>query len=257
MIKKIVSGGQTGADLAALDTAIELGIPHGGWIPKGRKTENGRLSEKYHLKEIKSIDYAQRTELNIVDSDGTILFSHGKLTGGSALTLKLAKKHNRPCFHIDLDDLSDYKAAEIITDWLDIRNIEVLNVAGSRASKDPQIYEDVQNVLKSVLYPPPEKITSNYPHTVKEAVDRLINELPLKDKTTIAKMEEHELVKLHTNLGMYMRKNFKLWSGNVALLKSCESVASRDNLVKKGAAAIIVRELWKKLKENHGLRIVK
>ena len=90
MVKKIISGGQTGADRAGLDIAIEWGIPHGGWIPKGRKTENGRLPIRYHLKEINAIDYTQRTELNVVDSDGTLLFSHGVLKGGSALTQEFA-----------------------------------------------------------------------------------------------------------------------------------------------------------------------
>ncbi|MFC1819533.1 YpsA SLOG family protein [Thermodesulfobacteriota bacterium] len=257
MITKIISGGQTGADLAALDVAIELGIPHGGWIPKGRKTENGRLSEKYQMKEIKSIDYAQRTELNIVDSDGTIIFSHGKLTGGSALTLKLAKKHNRPCFHIDLDDLSDYKAAEIITDWLDIRNIEVLNVAGSRASKDPQIYEDVQNVLKSVLYPPPEKITSNYPHTVDEAVDRLVDTLPMKEKANIANMDESEIALLHPTLGGYIRNKFGIWSGNEALLQDCRFRLSKYDIHEDDTSSFIIKELWKRLRETHAIRVVK
>ncbi len=93
MIKKIISGGQTGADMAALDVAIELGIPHGGWIPKGRKAEDGTLSDKYLLQETKTINYPQRTELNIVDSDGTLIISHGKLTGGSSLTQKVASKH--------------------------------------------------------------------------------------------------------------------------------------------------------------------
>jgi len=96
VIDKIISGGQTGADRAALDAAIELDIPHGGWIPKGRKTEDGGLPEKYHLKEMPTGSYAARTEQNVIDSDGTLIVSHGKLNGGSALTRRLAKKHKRP-----------------------------------------------------------------------------------------------------------------------------------------------------------------
>ena len=100
MVKKIISGGQTGADRAALDVAMELGIEHGGWIPKGRKTENGRLPNKYQLKEMPTASYSKRTEQNIIDSHGTLIISHGKLTGGSALTRRLAKKHKKPClFH--------------------------------------------------------------------------------------------------------------------------------------------------------------
>ena len=72
MIEKIVSGGQTGADRAGLETTIELDIPHGGWIPKGRKTEGGGFPEKYHLKEMPTGGYAARTEQNVPDSDGTL-----------------------------------------------------------------------------------------------------------------------------------------------------------------------------------------
>ena len=81
MLKKIISGGQTGADQAALDVAIKLNIPHGGWIPKGRKTEEGPLSDQYQLQEMPTASYPKRTEQNIIDSDATLIFSHGKLTG--------------------------------------------------------------------------------------------------------------------------------------------------------------------------------
>ena len=103
MLQKIISGGQTGADRAALDFAIEFNIPHGGWIPKGRKTEDGVLPEKYQLQEMPTASYPKRTEKNILDSDGTLILSYGKLTGGSALTRKLTKKHSKPWVHVDLD----------------------------------------------------------------------------------------------------------------------------------------------------------
>lgn len=159
MIKKIISGGQTGADQAALDAAIEMGIPHGGWIPKGRKTEKGRLSDKYRLQETNSIDYALRTEFNILDSDGTLIFSHGPLKGGSLLTQQLAYKHHRSCLHIDLSEMSEYKATEIIKMWIDIKDVGILNVAGPRESEDESIYEAVKNITKSLFFPPPESIT--------------------------------------------------------------------------------------------------
>ena len=98
MIEKIVSGGQTGADRAALDVAIKLGIPHGGWVPKGRKTEDGKLSRKYGLKETPSLSYAQRTEMNVIDSEGTLIVSHGRLRGHAALTQKLPRNTTGPVF---------------------------------------------------------------------------------------------------------------------------------------------------------------
>lgn len=151
MIKKIISGGQTGSDQAALDVAIKLNIPHGGWIAKGRKTEDGRLPDKYQLQEMPTASYPKRTEQNVLDSDGTLIISHGKLDGGSALTRKLAKAHNRPWTHIDMDVLSVPDAEKIIQSWINRNNIEVLNVGGPRASKNPRIYNTTAEVLESVL----------------------------------------------------------------------------------------------------------
>lgn len=257
MIEKIISGGQTGADQAALDLAIEMGIPHGGWVPKGRKTENGRLPDKYRMKETNAIDYAQRTELNILDSDGTLLFSNGKLKGGSALTKKLAAKHNKPCLHIDLDELSEYKAVEIIKSWIDIRGIKILNVAGPRASESPRIYESLQSVLKSVLYPPPEHITIRLPKTVSDAVDQLIGILPMKEKISIAKMEESDLVFPPPSLWRFILDRFGLATGNEALLTSCREMSKKYDITPDEASSIIVKELWKRLRKTHALRVLK
>jgi Circularly permutated YpsA SLOG family len=95
MLTKLMSGGQTGADQAALDFAIENDIPYSGWIPKGRMTESGPLPEKYHLEEMPTKSYPKRTEKNIIVSDGTLIVSHGTITGGTALTKKLAKTSKR------------------------------------------------------------------------------------------------------------------------------------------------------------------
>jgi predicted Rossmann-fold nucleotide-binding protein len=80
LLSKIISGGHTGADRAALDVAMDLGIPHGGWVPKGRMAEDGTVSEKYELQEMATESYEKRTEQNVLDSDGTLILSHGKLT---------------------------------------------------------------------------------------------------------------------------------------------------------------------------------
>ena len=151
MLTKIISGGQTGADRAALDVAIELEILHGGWIPKGRKTEDGILADRYQLEEMPTASYPKRTEKNILDSDGTLIFSRGTLTGGSALTRKLAKKHNRPWLHVDLDKVVGTDAVQIIAEWFDENDIGILNVAGPRASKDPGIHDFVMGILEAAL----------------------------------------------------------------------------------------------------------
>lgn len=151
-IQKIVSGGQTGADRAALDAAIERGVPHGGWIPQGRRAEDGRISDSYAaLREANSGDYAVRTELNVRDSDGTIIVSHGPLTGGSKLTQELCRKNRKPCLHIDLDKLDEDAALSKLKLWLDSNGVRVLNVAGPRASGDPAIYGAVKRLFCSAL----------------------------------------------------------------------------------------------------------
>jgi hypothetical protein len=115
---KIVSGGQTGADRAALDFAIAHGIPHGGWCPKGRKAEDGPTHNRYELKETPSSNYAQRTEWNVRDSDGTVVFSiAAKLTGGSKKTVKLARKRRKPCLHLSARS-SGETAPELLKEFI-------------------------------------------------------------------------------------------------------------------------------------------
>ena len=92
MIKRIISGGQTGADRAALDFAIDKGIPHGGWVPIGRLAEDGQIPDRYHLSEMNTKSYPKRTEQNVKDSDGTLIISHGLISGGSRYTLDMAVK---------------------------------------------------------------------------------------------------------------------------------------------------------------------
>jgi hypothetical protein len=151
MIEKIVSGGQTGADRAALDVAIKLGIPYSGWVPKGREAEDGPLPDTYHMKEMPVTSYPKRTEQNVIDSDGTLIVSHGKLTGGSKLTMQLAKQYSRPWIHIDLKNTPYSDGARMIQEWARGNMIETLNVAGPRASKDPLIYDAVRELLEITL----------------------------------------------------------------------------------------------------------
>jgi Circularly permutated YpsA SLOG family len=151
MIKKIISGGQTGADQAALDVAIELGIPHGGWVPKGRKTERGPLPNKYQIQEMPTASYPARTEKNVVDSDGTLIISHGEMTGGIEYTARMAQKHDKPWMHMDANQSSVEAAVQMIKAWTSGNEIEVLNVAGPRASKDRRIYATTREILRAVL----------------------------------------------------------------------------------------------------------
>jgi hypothetical protein len=218
MIKKIISGGQTGADRAALDAAIEVGIPHGGWVPKGRIAEDGSISEKYQLKEMPTDSYLARTEQNVIDSNGTVIIAHRPLTGGSDYTREMTLKHKKQLLFVDLNNYEPYDAATLVASWIKLQRIEILNVAGPRASEDPEIYHDVLKIMeetfqilrdeerKSYSKPqrPEKKKSSNLPKTVDEAVGRLISEMSLKDRIFITNMAEADLIGLHFSLGLYI-----------------------------------------------------
>lgn len=144
---KIISGGQTGADRAALDWAIKRGIPHGGWCPKGRRAEDGVIDQRYQLVETPSDDYSQRTEWNVRDSDATAVFSIQKeLRGGSLLTLELADQYDKPVIHLCQEDEQVDHAQELRL-FFERLGISVLNVAGPRASGEPGVYQFVLSVL--------------------------------------------------------------------------------------------------------------
>jgi Circularly permutated YpsA SLOG family len=148
---KVISGGQTGADRAALDFAIEHGLPHGGWCPRGRKCEDGTLAAGYKLQETPSADYPQRTEWNVRDSDGTVIFSIAPtLTGGSRKTLLLAHQYKKPVLHLSRDGGPDQPVLALRR-FIEKHNIQVLNVAGPRASKEPDVGEFVKRILDRAL----------------------------------------------------------------------------------------------------------
>lgn len=158
---KIFSGGQTGVDRAALDVAIELGFPHGGWCPRGRVSEDGVIPSQYQLIEMESELYADRTRQNIIDSEGTLILYHDRLHGGTLLTSRFAEQQSKPCHKVRLArtvQASDMKslASKInaTRKWLIENEICTLNVAGPRASKEPEIYIRAKEFLKILLTEP-------------------------------------------------------------------------------------------------------
>ena len=145
---RIVSGGQTGVDRAALDVAIALGLPHGGWCPHGRRAEDGRIPERYALREHASPEYAQRTEQNVLDSDGTLVLTIGAPRDGTALTVRLAERHAKPCRVVDL---AAPPPPTMVAAWITAHAIGVLNVAGPRESTQPGIGRKAMAYLERVL----------------------------------------------------------------------------------------------------------
>lgn len=146
--RRIVSGGQTGVDRAALDVALALGIECGGWCPHGRRAEDGPIPEHYPLRETASPRYEERTEANVRDSDATLALTRGAPTGGTALTCELARRYARPCMVVDLAAGAPVAAVQ---HWLDTNSVEVLNVAGPRESGAPGIYVEATTWLRRLL----------------------------------------------------------------------------------------------------------
>ena len=148
MLKKIISGGQTGVDRAALDVALELGILCGGWCPNGRKAEDGAIPAHYPLQELPSGGYRQRTKWNVRESDGTLILFQDQLTGGSAFTADLARKQAKPCHAVNLSAPADPRE---VTEWIRLNNIRVLNIAGPREGRAPGIHLVATAYLQALL----------------------------------------------------------------------------------------------------------
>ncbi len=135
-------------DRAALDIALELGISCGGWCPKGRLAEDGAIPDRYPLQETSSSQYQVRTKRNVLHSDATLILNVGALDGGTALTLDLAHKNDRPCKVVDLDNELDITT---VVRWLNENRVSTLNIAGPRLSKRPDIYEIARDSLYRII----------------------------------------------------------------------------------------------------------
>ncbi len=147
-LDKIISGGQTGVDRAALDVALQLGLSCGGWCPKGRLAEDGEIAAHYPLQETPSSEYQLRTDWNVLDSDATLILNLGNLEGGTALTRVLAKCYGSPCMVLDLE--SDPNVEKLLV-WLEKNRVSTLNIAGPRGSKSPEAYKLASELLQQLI----------------------------------------------------------------------------------------------------------
>lgn len=274
MLKKIISGGQTSADRAALDAAIKLGIAHGGWIPIGRTTETGTLPENYNLQEMHTDDYSKCIEQNVKDSKGTLIIFYGKLTGDLYRAERETLKHKHQLLGVDLNQTIAFHAASLVNDWIQLRYIDILYVVGPSTTVNPNAGKHTKIMLERALISdlmnvPSQRAIADYskkellekplvlPKTIHEAVERLIAEMALKDKVVIANMTYDELVDLNSNFGAYIRNAFRLWSGNHELMESCRFVSKNKKLNVDEASFAIIDALWEKLRKTHKLKVIK
>lgn len=150
LVRRIISGGQTGVDRGALMAAIELGLEQGGYCPRGRLAEDGPIDARFQLVETDSRAYHVRTEKNVLESCGTLIVHRGPLVGGTALTETFALRHQRPCLKIDLNQPQPPVRVEVIRGWLRKQRIAVLNIAGPRESSQPGIQEETRQLVHDI-----------------------------------------------------------------------------------------------------------
>ncbi len=145
---KIISGGQTGVDRAALDVALKLGIECGGWCPQGRLAEDGLIDEKYPLQETPSTEYIQRTEWNVRDCDGVLILIWGDPVGGTKKAIEFTSVYKKPMLHIDLQKS---ERIQTVGDWIKAHQITTINIVGPRASEAPDSYEKARAFLMKIF----------------------------------------------------------------------------------------------------------
>lgn len=148
---KVISGGQTGVDRGALDAALAVGVPCGGWCPQGRLAEDGPIADRYPLVELADGGYVERTEANVIDSDATVLIYFGELTGGTAETLRFCLTHGRPFLLLDATELSPARAAVRISSFVATHGADRVNFAGPRASGEPRAHAVAREAVERFL----------------------------------------------------------------------------------------------------------
>jgi hypothetical protein len=152
MIKKIISGGQPGVEIAALDAAIRLNIPHEGWCYKDRKTDDGTLSKHYNIREIDTPSYFQRLEKNVKDSEGAVVLNYGQLVIGSRAVKDIAEKYHKPCLNVNLSKHPMNHAIALIRKWMTNHDIAIIYFTGTKTGGglSPNVYDEVIQVIEGL-----------------------------------------------------------------------------------------------------------
>lgn len=274
MLKKIISGGLTVSDQAALDAAISLGIPHGGYIPWGRMTEIGTLSSKYKLQEMKTDNHFECIERNVKESTGTLIISVAELNDDSKYARKITIKNSHQVFVVDLELIPSFEATTLVYDWIQKYNIDVLFIIGPFTYEYLNIDRHMTIIIEGALLldlmdaPQGSKATDYYkdmylqklpdlPKTVDEAVDQIMSDMTLDERVRMANFDKEELRVINYSLSIFIRNQLFMKDINKELFESCLTVSGNKNLNEGTAALVIIERLWEKLRKTYKLRVVK
>ena len=270
MIRKILSNGRVGVARGALDAALVLDIPHGGWMLSDDPVADERLPDKYHLQEMKTRSVAKCVERNVKEAEGTLILTFtDNLPDDARCARKSADKYHVPWLHINLARTQKFEAVQSIHEWLKERNIQVVHVVGATNGNDG---EKVNNVTSGLLeavyflglidsnttatYNPASAHQEKPPQSIDEIASRIYDGMTLKDRVIVANFQESQLELLQSTLGRFILIQIERWQ------KSFPSVFSIDKMEEGISTAedvypLVISRLWERLRDTHRLRIVK
>jgi hypothetical protein len=274
IIKKIISGGLTVSDQAALDSAISLGIPHGGYIPWGRMTEIGTLPSKYNLIEVNTDNHLDCIEKNVQESKGTLIISAGKHNDDAVYARRMTLKNGHQLLTIDLTLTTSSEAASLVHDWIQLYKVDVPYVIGPFTYEYPQADSHMTAIVEGALQldimdTPSGSNTADFsiddysqklpdlPKTVDEALDQIVADMTLDERVRMANLDKEELRVITYSLSIFIRNQLFRKDVNRELFESCRTVSGNKNLNESTAALVIIEKLWEKLRKTYRLRVVK
>jgi hypothetical protein len=274
MLEKIIACGRPGAEQAALDAAIKLGIAFGGWLPKGGDPKYTPESDKYNRTELVSVQQVEANKANIRNSDGTLLLSHGVLGFDTHEIENAARRYSTSLLQIDLNQINAFNGAAMINDWIMENRITVLHVSGPSQMEDQNIYQATHDILQAVYFlnltetsvtlsmesKDPVNVQADneqLPDTADAAVDLIIEAMSLKDRAQLANFRAEEIAALQLTLGLYIKAKLDFWSGRAGFDRSCETAAEEEKMDTSNLPMVLIKLIWKKLRATHRLRVVK
>jgi hypothetical protein len=272
MIEKIISCAQSGAARAALDIAIKLGMPYGGWAVAGDPA-----AVKYRLERMPGCSFKAVSEKAVAAARGSLFFHAGRdgLSLHGQFIQKAALHLNKPFLKVDLSRERGFAASRRVAAWIVEQRVSILHVDGDDDGRSsPAVADDAAQILEASIFlatmqtgvaSPLQSVVQHTRHprrqapptSLEAALNHLQASLSLKDKATIANLAAEELVSLHFTLGEYINTHFDLFTANIGLLSDCRRRSGRWDLAPEGMAAVIIRALWERLRDTCRIRIVK